>query len=131
MKAKIKTESKRVILAANLSDERLELLKTAADAHGAQLTVVDDAERSICSLLGDPSGCDDKAGSYPVTKDECLLFAGFDRGALNETLDTLRAVGLEIPLKAMYTPNNRRWSFAHLINELKKEHRYMNGGFKK
>lgn len=120
---------KRKILAANIEGKRYQLLLDAAKAHDAQVINVEDMNVSICSLLGETNAAK-KDDEYPQKKDECLLFAGFDSG-LNNLLDTLSSLGLNVPLKAAYTPHNRVWSFAHLMNEIEKEHRFMSGGGKK
>ncbi len=120
---------KRKILAANIEGERYQLLLDAAKAHDAQVINVEDMNVSICSLLGEANATK-KDDEYPPKNDECLLFAGFGSD-LNDLLDTLSSLGLNVPLKAAYTPHNRVWSIAHLMNEIEKEHRFMSGGGKK
>ena len=53
----------------------------------------------------------------------CICMCGFAHGQMNLLLDTLRRQGVLIPLKAMATPTNQRWSFFKLMEELKAERR--------
>ena len=127
MKAIIK-KSRPKVLAANLSGQNLSALQNTSQKFSADVITVEDQQIAISAALGETSAeCSDK-GKYADSNAEFLLFAGFDRATLNKFLDELNKVRPNVDLKAMYTPNNRYWSVAHLIDELEKEHKQMTGG---
>jgi hypothetical protein len=128
MKANICKKSSPKILAINLSGEKLEALQTLARAHNAELTVCEDLKKSAANYLGEKSSPPKDADKYPDSDSECLIFAGFDGRGLNTLLDSLKKSSVSADLKAIYTPHNRDWSIAHLINDLTEEHRRMTGG---
>ena len=51
-----------------------------------------------------------------------LLFAGCDSKSIDQVLDTLRTTDVKIPLKAVVTATNQRWTFMQLAKELAREH---------
>lgn len=116
------------ILAANLSEEHDLKIRAISVKYRAEYITVYDLQKSIAFLAGEKTADAKDSGKYSDTDSECLLFAGFERGVLNRLLDDFKTQSIRIPLKAMYTPYNRDWSFAHLINELTEEHRRMIGG---
>lgn len=128
MKAITRNIAAPKILAANLSDEHDSKIRDISVKYRAEYIAVDDLRKSIACIIGEKTADAKDSGKYPDTDSECILFAGFERGTLNRMLDDFKAQSIRIPLKAMYTPYNRDWSFAHLINELTEEHRRMIGG---
>ena len=50
-----------------------------------------------------------------------LCMSGMSSQRIDQLLAALREAALAIPLKAVITPVNQRWSFAKLIEELEKE----------
>ena len=119
----------RKLLCYRLSEPHSAAVSEAAEVFGAKVIFTEDAASPLCALLGEGSASPAKESEKPES--ECLLIAGFDRQALSDFVDALREKGARIPLKAIYTPHNRGWSFSQLISELKKEHEYMNGGTKR
>jgi hypothetical protein len=127
MKAIIRKSAGAKILAANLSPENSDKLSALAKKYGAEVITVGDLQSTPANLLGEKSSAAKDSGKYPDSDDECLLFVGFGAN-LDKFLDGLKAQSVNVPLKAMYTPHNRDWSFAHLIHDLNEEHRHMTGG---
>ena len=138
MKARINTAgSRKALLCFGASAETRAALEKAALKCGAEAVFTDDFGTPLCCLLGDRGADSVKSDSaeYPIPDAECLLIAGFGREQLDGVLAAIRGEGLRIPLKAVCTPVNRVWSFAHLVSELSAEHEYMtshgrNGGGK-
>ena len=132
MKARIKRQEVRRLLGYRLSEPYRTAVSAAAESFGAEAVFTDDAVTPVCSLLGDgEAAAEGEKGDNAAPSEECLLIAGFDRQPLSDLVDLLRETGVRIPLKAVYTPHNREWSFTQLVAELKKEHEYMTGGAKK
>ena len=136
MKARINTYgSRKALLCFGASEGTKSALKRAAEKCGAETLFTDDGETPVCRLLGEAQteSVESDSGDHPLPSAECLLIAGFGREELDGALSAIREEGLRIPLKAVYTPVNRVWSFAHLVSELTAEHEYMtsrrrNGG---
>ena len=57
--------------------------------------------------------------------EKCLVFSGILQKNISSLLKELKINGINIPLKAMVTPSNQSWSLFDLIEELKKEHKFM------
>lgn len=127
MKARITKTQEKKLLAVNISDADSDKLVELSKRADAKLIQADDLGKTIAELLCEGDAPHD-TGSYPDHDAKALLFAGFDRRELDRFLDALKSSGIDIPLKAVYTPHNRGWSAAHLLDELIKEHRQLTGG---
>lgn len=127
MKARISGGRKLLVFGA--SEEHRTAITRAADSCGAEALFTDDPITPICVLLGETAAeavaSDSTGHPLPNGDCECMLIAGFGREELNTALKALTYEGVRFPLKAMYTPINRVWSFAHLADELAAEHEYM------
>ena len=62
-----------------------------------------------------------------VPEEKLLLLADFSRAEMDHLLDGLRAKSVSIPLKAVLTPTNRRWTVLELIEELRRERAAVQG----
>lgn len=101
-----------------------ESLRAICRRYNARLHAVqpDETGETVAALLGiEPAR---HAAPAPVQARPAILFSGVDRH-IQGILDALRAAQVEIPLKALATPTNRKWSFAALLEELEKEHKAM------
>lgn len=68
------------------------------------------------------------SGGLPVIPEKMLVFCGFGRQKLEELLFQLRRAGAPaIPMKAVLTEQNSKWSLYELYQELLEEHAKMNG----
>ena len=68
------------------------------------------------------------SGELPVIPEKMLVFCGFGRKKLEELLFQLRRAGAPaIPMKAVLTEQNSKWSLYELYQELLEEHAKMNG----
>ncbi len=68
------------------------------------------------------------SGELPVIPEKMLVFCGFGRQKLEELLFQLRRAGAPaIPMKAVLTEQNSKWSLYELYQELLEEHAKMNG----
>ena len=57
-----------------------------------------------------------------------LCISGLSGAKLDRLLQALRQEGVSIPLKAVVTPTNQRWTFLQLIQELQREHEAVTQG---
>ena len=62
---------------------------------------------------------------------ECMVIRGLSSTKMDRLLQNLRAMGIQIPLKAMVTQVNRDWKLIDLIAEIQKEHQLMHRAAKK
>lgn len=68
------------------------------------------------------------SGGLPVIPEKMLVFCGFGRKKLEELLFQLRRAGAPaIPMKAVLTEQNSKWSLYELYQELLEEHAKMSG----
>lgn len=68
------------------------------------------------------------SSELPVIPEKMLVFCGFGRQKLEELLFQLRRAGASaIPMKAVLTEQNSKWSLYELYQELLEEHAKMNG----
>ncbi len=68
------------------------------------------------------------SGELPVIPENMLVFCGFGRQKLEELLFQLRRAGAPaIPMKAVLTEQNSKWSLYELYQELLEEHAKMSG----
>lgn len=67
-------------------------------------------------------------GAPAFFSDEMLVFVGVENGKLFDFLDKFAKRGISpVPLKAVATGNNVKWTSAELRDELEREHRMMSG----
>ena len=64
----------------------------------------------------------EEAVTAPPACGGVLCMCGISNQRMNLLLKSLREEGSAVPLKAMVTATNQRWSFVKLIEELSKEH---------
>ena len=60
--------------------------------------------------------------------DEMLVFVDFDNGLLNRFLSEARNAGISVPLKAVLTPTNARWTSLRLREEISREREALRQG---
>ena len=110
-----------LVLCAGMEKERLLRLSFLAMGLGIRVRPVEEARQgqtlaALCGLEAEkPSAAPAKA------KGEMLVLAFFEDALLDRFLAALRQNGLAVPLKAVLTPNNSRWTCAALYQELKRE----------
>lgn len=67
-----------------------------------------------------PAESQEKEAPFPM---EMIVFSEFSKADLDSFLEEYRARGIEpIPLKAMTTPDNMKWTAKELFKELMQEH---------
>lgn len=109
----------------NLSAGDRGKLDGMADAFGMKLINVSpaDAGKTVAQLLGEveclaPRTLVLDPGAYPPA----LVLANFKDKDLDRLLSMLRLAQVNIPLKAVVTPNNKNWLFGDLLAQLQEEH---------
>ncbi len=127
MKSRIKVAPK-TILAYNLDNAKILKLEQFCSDKAVNLKSIsiEQANLQIGYLL-EFSGFsvnNEKCDNPP--EDECLVFSGFDRQALNEIISQLRQNDIIVTLKAVCTPSNQSWNVKDLITHLCAEHKTMN-----
>ncbi|MBR1393017.1 MAG: DUF3783 domain-containing protein [Ruminococcus sp.] len=130
MKART-VQAPRLIVSYGLDSSRLQQLSLFCDRENITLrpALPGEADCTVGYLCGF-KGFDPAPECEQPPQLECLIFSGFDRRSLSETVDALRTAGLKVDLKAVCTPSNQAWKLSALIGELAKEHEYMTGGKK-
>ncbi len=115
----------RLIAAYGLEEAKLRELSLFCDRESIRLRAVlpQEADCTVMQLISGTLPAESICREPPQA--ECLIFAGFDRPALSETVDALRAAGLRVALKAIATPSNIGWKLSDLLAELAREHEYM------
>ena len=128
MKARI-VNAPRLIAAYGLDEAKLTALAGYCDKQGITLRGIQpfEADCTVGFLCGF-AGFEPASGCNVPPKSECLIFSGFDRRGLSETVDSLRDIGVRVDLKAVCTPSNQSWKLSGLMTELRREHEYMTGG---
>lgn len=127
MKARIKATAEKKLLVINPTEEHLGKLEELTEQADAKMIITDDLDKTVGELLGEKVTAA-KENDSPDCKYEALLFAGFDKKALDSFLDALKKNGVDISLKAVVTPYNRSWYIGELLCELAKEHAQFTGG---
>ena len=124
MKARTVSPS-RLIAAYGLGEQKLSALSLFCDRENIKLRSVSlgEEDKTVGELC---RPAEVKAVTAPAEQGrECLIFSGFDRKSLSETVDALRRADIRVTLKAVQTPSNNGWSLRALMDELVKEHEYM------
>ena len=124
MKARTVSPSK-LIAAYGLGGQKLSALSLFCDRENIRLRPVAEGEEDkTVGELCRPA----ENNAVPASDEqgrECLIFSGFDRKSLSETVDALRRADIRVTLKAVLTPSNAGWTLRALMDELAKEHEYM------
>lgn len=117
---------KPVLLAYNLSEDRMSQVTPITDKHGIRLRPVAPAEysRTLADLIDDQG-----AAWAPYAGEgfdsEMLVLAHFPPALINQFLDAFRQGNVQsVRLKAVLTENNSQWDSAHLHGELSQEEAY-------
>ena len=121
----------KLIAAYGLDEKKLASLSLFCDRENIKLRPVYAGEEVLTAgELCRPAG--QVQSSAPGQAGECLIFAGFDRAGLSQTVDALRQKDIRVALKAALTPSNAGWTLGALLQELAREHEYMSarGGAK-
>ncbi len=131
MKAHIAAPPVRV-LTYGLDDPTQEGLANVLDKLKSPQRKVDPRE------LGEMVGCLAGFPGYSAKGDQelqsvadssgVLCISGLSGAKLDRLLQALRQEGVSIPLKAVVTPTNQRWTFLQLIQELQREHEAVTQG---
>ncbi len=118
MRSKVIPKIPEQLLSYNLGDRETPLQK-AAEELDIKYTVIplDKAGESVGLLAGYP-GFTEK-GTREYAEGECLIFSGITSARLGEVLKKLKHI--DLPLKAVVTEYNQRYSVAELITELEAE----------
>lgn len=125
MKSRILGRQPAMILSYGIKDTKLTSLIKVCDKYNIVVRQVLPSEvgRSISNLL---KVAQLNIEHYPDGCEECILMVGFKNSTMNKFLDTLKDESINIPLKAVLTPNNKTWTFENLLKELKLEHEKLN-----
>ena len=112
-----------VLLLCNIGGERLDAVNITASRMG--LTVKELTADEFGVVIGFPAGLegftDEKQAAQESFDEEMLIMCGLSGGEMNALLDALRRENVNIPLKAVLTETNAKWSSARLYKELSAE----------
>jgi len=112
-----------VLLAYNLTGEKANKVRFICMMLKVRFRPVnaEEAPLAVGALAGVKELPEPEGAAEPVT-DEMLVMAHFGDQLFDRFLNSLRAGGIPpIPLKAILTPTNARWTSAALYEELKRE----------
>ena len=112
-----------VLLLCNISGERLTAVNITASRMG--LTVKELTADEFGSIIGFSAGLEgfsnEKQDAQESFDEEMLVMCGLSGSEMNALLDALRQQSINIPLKAVLTETNAKWSPARLYKELSAE----------
>ncbi len=117
--------SQPTVLAFHLSPEKAGRIRTLCVIQKLRFREIrgEDCAKSVGYLAGILPQPEEEGTAFD---EELLVFCGLVDAQLDRFLRDYRRTGLPaIPLKAVLTPSNARWSAAQLCAELKKEHEAM------
>lgn len=117
----------QIILSYGLNEEEIFKLNHISEKYKATHKIVPPKNLNekigyLCDFKGFDKSVD---SNISETNEKCLIFSGILQKNISMLLKEFKANGLNIPLKAMVTPSNQSWSLFDLIEELKKEHKFM------
>ena len=80
--------------------------------------------QTVGYLAGFPGFSFQESGEVPQDIPELgvLCMCALQSGQVDRLLQGLRQKGISVPLKAVVTPTNQKWTFAQLVRELQREH---------
>lgn len=107
--------------------ENLTALQKLADRSNIKLVIAEDNDAD--SPLGFFAGFGgfEKSGITAEADSGCIIFSGLSGKQIDTVLADLRKADIYIPLKAVLTPSNQKWSIKKLVSELAKEREKMGG----
>lgn len=118
---------KETLIIFMLDDERSVWFENASKQFG--FGIKDVSNCSADTVIADLLAFDTPSAGEPKSNSDFspfILFAHFSKEKLNAILDSYRLSGLKkIPLKAVLTKNNVRWTIRELYKDLKEEYEYM------
>ena len=126
MKARIPTQKlPPLVLAYGFSGERQEKLTALLQSLSLpERTVSPEKVGQTVGFLAGYPGFSAQENSIPAPEAECLLLSSLSDKQVDQLLYALRQADLSIPLKALTTPTNQKWSFAQLVEHLEEERRF-------
>ncbi len=121
----ISTPNARMIVYKQQED--LTALQKLADRSNIKLVIAEDndADSPLGFFAG--SGGFEKSGKTAEADSGCVIFSGLSGKQIDTVLADLRKADIYIPLKAVLTPSNQKWSIKKLVSELAKEREKMGG----
>ncbi|MGI5896401.1 MAG: DUF3783 domain-containing protein [Oscillospiraceae bacterium] len=125
MKAHIVSPIPERVLVYAVEQELRPKLTTVLQRLSIEEYIVSDLDlaQDVGYLAGFPGfASKEEAVSAPPACGGVLCMCGISNQRMNLLLKSLREEEIVIPLKAMVTATNQRWSFVKLIEELSKEH---------
>lgn len=125
MKARIITAEGRMI--AYKQQENIAALKKTAEKLRIKLIIAEDNDAD--TMIGFFAGFSgfEKSEKRAEADSGCLIFSGLSGKQIDSVLAELRKARADIPLKAVITQHNQRWSVQKLVAELEKERSKLGG----
>lgn len=126
MKARIVSSADERIIAYK-QQENLAKLRKITDKLRIRLVIAEDndAENPIGFFAGFNGF--EKSGKQGEADNGCIIFSGLSGKRIDAVLAELKKAKLSIPLKAVLTPSNQKWSIKRLTAELAKEREKLGG----
>lgn len=120
----------KIILLYGIKNDRLEVIKRVAFAHGFEIREVkeDQLNCRVSNLIEDSKCSSDefKVKDFSFDEDfEYMLFVNIHDELLYNFLSEIKKEGVYIPHKAVLTETNKKWPLSYLMNENKEEHKVM------
>jgi len=127
MKARIPTQKlPPLVLTYGFSGERKEKLSALLQELSLPERSIapEEAGQTVGYLAGYPGFSAQEADVPTAPEAECLLLSSLADKQVDQLLAGLRRAGLSIPLKALTTPTNQKWSLVQLMEHLEEERRF-------
>ena len=123
MKARVVSQPEKVLCyGIPEKSSAMQSVRTILEKMRIDLRIISDEEtgETVGYLAGLPGFTPSNRAPQPAAG-ECLIMSGLTRQRMDELLQSLRACEVRIPLKAVVTAHNQRWTFGDLMEELEKE----------
>lgn len=126
MKARIIGSADERIIAYKQQENLVKLKKTADKLHIKLIIAEDNEAETPIGFFAGFNGFE-KSEKSGEADNGCIIFSGLSGKKIDTVLAELRKAEISVPLKAVLTPSNQKWSIKKLTAELAKEREKLGG----
>lgn len=125
MRARIMKKESELVLTYGISDEiSVKLSAVLQDLFLQQREIKpEEGGQQLGFLAGYPGFTSSQGTEEIIITEGVMCMSGLSSSRIDTLLRILREEKISVPLKAVVTPINQRWTFARLVTELDRERR--------